>query len=180
MKRLLLLFPVLLLLVFPVSADNVDGGTDVPIDPVVTDVTHTEDPSESVTTDVTKTDEGVTVNVTIEQPAVPQEPVTENVQTDPVGPYSGGTFSVTQPDVLETIQSDGDVSVMVDVIENVLGEYRRQTYTVEEFDAEGNLISSSTMYVDGLAGLDYHWLAGAAVFLVFFTGSFKLLGGLIR
>lgn len=165
MKRLFLLISVLLLLAFPVSAEP---------------ATSTEEPVEPVSTEVTKTEEGVTVNVTIEQPAVAQEPITENVQTDLVDPYSVSTFSVTQPDVLETVQSDGDVSVMADVIKNVLGEYQRQTYTVQELDSEGNVISTSTMYVEGLAGLDYHWLAGALIFVVFFTGSFKLLGGLIR
>lgn len=165
MKRLFLLASVLSLLILPVSAESAASS---------------EETSDPVSTEVTKTEEGVTVNVTIEQPAATQEPITENVQTDLVDPHSVSTFSVTQPDVLETVQSDGDVSVMADVIKNVLGEYQRQTYTVQELDSEGNVISTSTMYVEGLAGLDYHWLAGALLFVVFFTGSFKLLGGLIR
>jgi len=79
------------------------------------------------------------------------------------------------PDVAEEA-----TSTMADVITGVLGEYRQKTYTVEHLDAEGNVIATSVEYVPGLAGLDYAWLAGAAVFLLFFSGSFRLLGGLIR
>lgn len=71
-------------------------------------------------------------------------------------------------------------SVMADVIQDVLGEYQRQTYTVVEVDSDGNVIGTSTEYVPGLAGLDYHWLAGALFFALFITGLFKLLGGLFR
>lgn len=76
--------------------------------------------------------------------------------------------------------TEGDSSVMVDVVQDVLGEYQRQTYTVVEVDSEGNVIGTSTEYVPGLAGLDYHWIAGALLFALFITGIFKLLGGLFR
>lgn len=90
------------------------------------------------------------------------------------------TISLTQLDLPEGEQSGVVPSVMVEVVESVLGEYQRRTYTVEEYDTDGNLIGTSTEYVPGLAGLDYAWITGAILFAMFIGGIFKLLGGLIR
>jgi len=136
---------------------------------------------------MTTEEEGVTVNVTIEQPAAaaaaPEDDEAALVEDGEIAaddPASVRTFSVTSLDVLEDPQSGDVPQVMVDVIESVLGEYQRMTYTVTVVDSDGTVVGTSTEYVPGLAGLDYCWLAGAALFLVFFTGCFKLLGGLIR
>lgn len=174
MKRLLLLFGILSLLTLPAAAVEPEPG-----DPPV-DSSADSSSSSPITSETINTEEGVTVNVTITQPEIASEPVVEEPEADPVDSSSNRTFSVTKPTVLETIQSGADASVMADVIAGVLGEYQRQTYTVQELDANGNVISTSTEYVQGLAGLDYHWLAGAAIFFLFFSGAFKLLGGLIR
>ena len=69
---------------------------------------------------------------------------------------------------------------MADVVKGVLGEYQRRTYTVQELDSSGAVVSTSTQFVPGLAGLDYEWITGAVCFVVFLVGIFKLLGGLIR
>lgn len=144
----------------------------------------TETPSDiPVTVETISTeDEGVTVNVTIDQ-TVP-EAAPENVADDKtvVSEVVSDvrTFSVTSPDVLEAAQSNDVPAVMADVIVSVLGEYQRQTYTVQEVDSSGNVIATSTEYVPGLAGLDYHWITGAILFVMFIGGIFKLLGGLIR
>ena len=106
--------------------------------------------------------------------------VIPDVSSDQENLSGDRTVFVTEPTVLADLYSGDDASVMAAVIRNVLGEYQRQTYTIQELDAEGNVVATSIKYVEGLAGLDYHWLAGAAAFLLFFSGSFKLLGGLIR
>lgn len=104
---------------------------------------------------------------------------------------SGVTVNVTYPDAdtysVVTVEplSEGDpsedlASTMASVIEGVLGEYHREIYTVTEYDSEGNVIATSTQYVDGLAGLDYAWISGAMIFGLCIAGLFKLLGGLIR
>ena len=90
------------------------------------------------------------------------------------------TISLTRLALPEDEQSGAVSSVMAEVIESVLGEYQRRTYTVEQYDTEGNLIGTSTEYVPGLAGLDYAWITGAILFGVFISGIFKLLGGLMR
>lgn len=111
---------------------------------------------------------------------IPEETVVEILSAGTEDPVGYSTVRVTSIDVLETEQS-GDVSnIMVQVIEDVLGEYRRQTYTIEEYNAEGDLIGTSTEYVPGLAGLDYAWITGAILFALFVSAFFKLLGGLIR
>lgn len=69
---------------------------------------------------------------------------------------------------------------MADVVVQVLGEYQPKMQTVQELDSAGNVIATSTEYVPGLAGLDYHWITGAVLFIVFLLGIFKLLGGLMR
>ena len=104
-----------------------------------------------VTIETSKSEEGVTVNVTI-----------------------------TQPDTLENAPADDGDPTMVDVVKGVLGEYQRRTYTVQELDSSGAVVSTSTQFVPGLAGLDYEWIAGAVCFVVFLLGIFKLLGGLMR
>ena len=151
-----------------------------------TDQTGSEDAGdtieEPVTVDTIKTEEGVTVNVTIEQPAAeaPAADVAE-IETSPAeDSATSRTYTVASPDVLETAQSDDVPSVMADVVTSVLGEYQRQTQTVQELDAQGNVIATSTEYVPGLAGLDYSWIAGAVFFGLFLSGIFKLLGGLMR
>ena len=143
--------------------------------------TTVEESSDPVTVETVKSEEeGVTVNVTISQPESSEAAVVENEETASVDPVGIRTFSVTTPTVLETAQSGDVPQVMADVITSVLGEYQRITYTVEEVDAEGNVIATSTEYVPGLAGLDYAWITGAILFGVFIGACFKLLGGLIR
>lgn len=175
MKRVLLLSLILgLLCCFPAMAVedgtelDTDGAAETGVDPVTVET-------------ITKDEEGVTVNVTISQPetAAPAD-VLEGEETVSEDPVSIRTFSITEPDVLETAQSGDFPSVMADVVVQVLGEYHPKTQTVQEVDAEGNVIATSTEYVPGLAGLDYPWIAGAVLFALFLSGIFKLLGGLMR
>lgn len=129
-------------------------------------------------------EEGVTVNVTITQPetaaaSVEEDPADVEEITAEVIP-AAAAYTVISPDVLADTQSDTDDPVMVDVITSVLGEYRRQTYTVEQYDSNGDLIATSTEYVPGLAGLDWAWITGAIFFAIVLSAGFKLLGGFIR
>ena len=175
MKRVLLLSLILgLLCCFPAMAVedgaelDTDGTAETDVDPVTVEA-------------ITKEDEGVTVNVTITQPeTTAAEAVVEGEETAAEDPISVRTFSITEPDVLETAQSGDVSSVMADVVVQVLGEYHPKTQTVQEIDTEGNVIATSTEYVPGLAGLDYPWIAGAFLFALFLSGIFKLLGGLMR
>ena len=92
-------------------------------------------PAEPVEIETTTTEEeGVTVNVTIQQPAaattteedlVEGEEVTTEVIPEP------STFMLTSPVVLADAEPGDVPSVMADVVVAVLGEYQRITYTTE-------------------------------------------------
>ena len=188
MKRFLFLSMALaLLLSIPALAVEEEAAAPAE-EPAVTEEPAEEPESSvpSVSADSTETDKEVTVNVTIQQPetAASEETAPEDLVEDEAVTLEDGqsyrTFSITSPDVLETVQSDDGTSVMADVVVQVLGEYQRKTQTVQELDSSGNVIATSTEYVPGLAGLDYHWIAGAVLFTVFLLGIFKLLGGLMR
>lgn len=141
-------------------------------------------PAEPVEIETTTTqEEGVTVNVTIQQPAAsasPEENLVEGEEVTTEVIPEPSTFMLTSPVVLADDESGDIPSVMADVVVSVLGEYQRITYTTEEYDTEGNLVSVSTEYVPGLAGLDYAWITGAILFGILIAGGLKLLGGLIR
>jgi hypothetical protein len=146
--------------------------------------TQVEDPvAPPVDIETTTTEEdGVTVNVTIQQPApenIEEDLVEgEDIPTEIIPEPS--TFMLTSPVVLADPEYSDVPSVMADVVVSVLGEYQRITYTTEEYDVDGNLVSVSTEYVPGLAGLDYAWITGAILFGILVAGCLKLLGGLIR
>ena len=141
-------------------------------------------PAEPVEIETTTTEEeGVTVNVTIQQSAASASPAEDLVEGEEVTTEvipEPSTFMLTSPVVLADAESGDVPSVMADVVVAVLGEYQRITYTTEEYDTEGNLVSVSTEYVPGLAGLDYAWITGAILFGLLIAGGLKLLGGLIR
>ena len=189
MRRFLFLSMALALLL-SIPALAVEEEPAAPAEePAITEEPAAEEPAaeEPVTVDtITTEEEGVTVNVTIQQPetAASEETAPEDLVEDEAVTLEDGqsyrTFSITSPDVLETAQSGDGTSVMADVVVQVLGEYQRKTQTVQELDSSGNVIATSTEYVPGLAGLDYHWIAGAILFTVFLSGIFKLLGGLMR
>lgn len=69
---------------------------------------------------------------------------------------------------------------MEQVVVKVLGEYQRRTMTVQEMDTEGNVLATSTQYVPGLAGLDWEWIAGAALFGLMILCVMRTIGGLLK
>ena len=177
MKRFLVLLLSLLVLTVPAMADDLpediaeDVATEEPVDPVTIDTTTTKE-------------DGVVVNVTIAQPETPVEPVGEDLEETELASSEDAllvrTFSVSSPDVVAALESLDGSAAMADAVTAVLGEYQRQTYTVQQMDSEGNVIATSTEYVPGLAGLDYPWIAGAVLFSLFLAGFLRLIGGLLR
>lgn len=171
----------------PVVVSEDGSGTSVPLEVSGQDPALIQDPVQELpasnSTDETFTQEE-TENVTTKQPAEPQETSgealleSEEIPEEPVQEPS--TFTVTSPVVLAAAEPGDGPTVMVDVISSILGDYQRLSYTTEEYDSEGNLLSVSTEYVPGLAGLDYTWITGAVLFGLLIAGLLKLLGGLIR
>lgn len=62
------------------------------------------------------------------------------------------------------------------VVSGIFGTYMPRTYTTTTY-IEGQAVTA-TEIVPGLAGLDWPWLAGAALFAIMLFCLFKLLGGI--
>lgn len=90
------------------------------------------------------------------------------------------TFSVSSVDDVASAAPDGAADTMDKVVVKILGEYQRKTMTVQELDTDGNVLATSTQYVPGLAGLDWEWIAGAALFALFLLCLMRLIGGLLK
>lgn len=189
MKRVLpLLAALVLLLSVPAYAAEDDGPTDDDTSSgAPADIVQEEPSIPSVSADSTETEKEVTVNVTIQQPEAAEsagdastEDFSESISDVPEDNAQYRTFTVISPNDTEAVPDDGDTPTMAGVVASVLGEYQRKTQTVTELDSDGNILAMSTEYVPGLAGLDYHWLAGAGLFAVTLYSLFRLLGGLLK
>lgn len=75
--------------------------------------------------------------------------------------------------------SDPEDRSMKDVVVMVLGEYSPKTQTVTQYLSDG----SSDSYVEivpGVAGMDWEWIGGAALFALVLFSFFKFVGVLLR
>lgn len=103
----------------------------------------------------------ITVNVerhdTLSVASVPAE-----APEDSPGP-AGGSES---PTLAETIRS-------------LFGSYTPRTQTVTTY-YDGQPIATEEQVIPGLAGLDYEWLSGVAIFALVTFCLFRLLGGVLR
>ena len=106
----------------------------------------------------------------------PSEAVSPVIEMD----TSYWTFSVSSLDDVASAPPDGAADTMDQVVVKVLGEYQRRTMTVHEMDTEGNVLATSTQYVPGLAGLDWEWIAGAALFGLMILCIMRTIGGLLK
>lgn len=68
---------------------------------------------------------------------------------------------------------------LMQAIYAVFGEYTPRTYTVTTYLDDGSAVESVEV-VPGLAGLDYNWLAGVALFTLVLYCIFRMIGGLFR
>lgn len=66
-----------------------------------------------------------------------------------------------------------------DFLQSFFGPYTPKTYTVTEHLSDGTVITSQ-QYVPGVAGMDFEWLAAAALFILVIFCVFKLIGGLVK
>lgn len=106
----------------------------------------------------------------------PSEAVSPVIEMD----TSYRTFSVSLLDDVASAPPDGAADTMDQVVVKVLGKYQRRTMTVQEMDTEGNVLATSTQYVPGLAGLDWEWIAGAALFGLMILCVMRTIGGLLK
>lgn len=134
-------------------------------------------------------EEGTTSEPVVDESESESGETTETENTGDSGSSGGGSsiinVVVTDPEVLSYLTYDldetiaGDAGSMADVIVSVFGEYHPKTQTVTEISSDGTVVSY-TQYVPGLAGLDYHWIAGVTLFALFLFCLLKLIGGFVK
>ena len=100
------------------------------------------------------------------------------------GQVSTDTYvTVESPDpvsiVHDLVSDEESRSAFVAALESIFGEYHPQTYTVTTYLPDGSTVTSVEV-VPGLAGLDYAWIAGVALFALFLFCLLKLIGGVVK
>ena len=125
-----------------------------------------------------------------------QSPVEEELPADdgdsaadPVVPDDTGSTdvpvvqvdtSVGSPTVYNINQTEAvSRSPLLDVITSLFGEYQPRIYQVTTYLEDGTAVQSEEI-VPGLAGLDYNWLAGVALFVMSLYCIFRMIGGLAK
>lgn len=118
-------------------------------------------------------------NIITSSPTASGANVTINVQQH-------DTFSVVSvfPDAGEESpfvysSTDSDTPSLADTIRSLFGSYTPRTQTVTTY-YDGQPISIEEQIVPGLAGLDYEWIAGVALFALIIFCLFRLLGGVLK
>ena len=70
-------------------------------------------------------------------------------------------------------------NTMAQVVRDLFGTYTPKVQTVTTY-MDGEPIAVEEQYVPGIAGMDFEWLAGFAVFLLILYCLFRLLGGSVK
>lgn len=78
-----------------------------------------------------------------------------------------------------TFALDVEDQTMRDVVVLVLGDYSPRTQTVTEYLSDGTEVTY-TEVIPGLAGLDWEWIGGAALFALALFSFFKIVGVFVK
>ena len=77
------------------------------------------------------------------------------------------------------LAEDAEDQTMRDVVVLVLGDYTPRTQTVTEYLSDGTEVTY-TEVIPGLAGLDWEWIGGAALFALALFSLFKIVGVFLK
>lgn len=147
-----------------------------------------EDPGEELTPELLPEDpliEDPAPEEFVEDPVLDPEPI-EDPFEDPDFIYedfyedefpSYAVMSLNESD--RSVVLDPDDMSMKDVAVMVLGEYSPRTQTVTQYLSDGSS-DSYTEIVPGVAGMDWEWISGAALFAIVLFSFFKFVGVLLR
>lgn len=154
-----------------------------------------EDPEPEVSEDpVPEVSETPDTSVEEEVTDVPETPVEEEVPSSDGDSSTGSSDSTdtgTQIPVVQIDQSSFPAvynvietetvsrSPLLDAVTALFGSYQPRTYMVTTYLDDGSVVESEEI-VPGLAGLDYEWLTGAALFLMALYCIFRMIGGLSK
>ncbi|MCI9332408.1 MAG: hypothetical protein HFG05_09590 [Oscillibacter sp.] len=89
-------------------------------------------------------------------------------------------FTITTIPEFARAALESDVGdTMAQVVRDLFGTYTPKVQTVTTY-VDGEPIAVEEQYVPGVAGMDFEWLAGFAVFLLILYCLFRLLGGSVK
>ena len=139
-----------------------------------------EEPAETVQSPVEviteETAQGVTVNVNL--PTASESagsPETEPAESLAVSTYSVSTLN--EPEFHASAETEQQT--MKDVVVMVLGDYSPKTQTVTQYLSDGSA-ETYTEIIPGVAGMDWEWISGAALFSMVLLSFLKLVGVLLK
>lgn len=105
----------------------------------------------------------------------------ERIEANTQGQAQGEEFAVATASVAGST-SDLDTAParegLAGVINSIFGEYTPRTYTTSTY-IDGETVET-TEIVPGLAGLDWPWLCGVALFSLMLYSVLRLFGGVLR
>ncbi len=113
--------------------------------------------------------------------AVPDDSLVPDVLDVPVSaPESHNVVTITTiPEfALAALESDSG-STLVQAVRNLFGTYTPRVQTVTTY-VDGEITAVEEQYVPGVAGMDWEWIAGTALFALVLWSLFKLLGVLFK
>lgn len=89
-------------------------------------------------------------------------------------------YTVSELDTYDVeVASDAEDQTMRDVVTLVFGQYTPRTQTVTEYLSDGSSVTY-TEVVSGIAGLDWEWITGAALFALALFSFFKIVGVFLK
>lgn len=105
----------------------------------------------------------------------------ESWLTEEPAVMSYSVMSVSDLNDPETVSSgSGEDQSMKEVIVQVFGEYSPRTQTVTQYLSDGTLLGTTTEIVPGVAGMDWQWISGVALFALVLSSFLKLVGVLLK
>ena len=125
----------------------------------------------------------------IVEDSVPGDPVSdpddelwdESWFMDEPAAMSYSVMSVADLDDPASVSSGpGDNQSMKEVVVQVFGEYSPRTQTVTQYLSDGSLLGTTTEIVPGVAGMDWQWISGVALFTLVLSSFLKLVGVLLK
>lgn len=129
-------------------------------------------PPETLTAETEVEGSNITVNVVMPEPVSPDalSPAPDAVQETPVQTFATYSLDAASSAVSNTMSS---------LVSALFGEYTPKTQTVTENLADGTSVTYQ-QYVPGVAGLDWHWLAGVMLFSLCLWSFLQLAGGVLK
>lgn len=166
-KKLILPLAALLvcLCVLPAHAEEVESAFSM----------EAPDTTDTMTAETQVDDKNIIVNVTL---PTPESPIAEDAPPVEL-PVDSEPVLARQTVKTLDIPDFEDSAVLSSLMQSVFGEYVPRTQTVTETAPDGSTMTY-TECVPGLAGLDWYWISGVALFALVLLSFMKMVGVLLK